>query len=186
MPLPPRAASLALLHEHTQSESLRRHALAVEAALRDYARLQGGDEELWGAAGLLHDMDYERFPSPQDHPFRGVEILRERGYPEELVHAVLAHASHSGVPRESPLDKALFACDELCGFLVAVAMVRPSKRLAEVELSSVTKKLRDKAFARNVNREEILVGARELGLDLPEHVSRVLASLQRIAPELGL
>ncbi len=186
MPLPPRSESLALLHEHTRSDSLRRHALAVEAALRDYASRLGGDTELWGAAGLLHDMDYERFPSPQDHPFRGAEILRRRGYPEELVHAVLAHAPHTGVPRLSPLDRALFACDELCGFLVAVAMVRPSKRIAEVEVPSVTKKFKDKAFARNVSRDDMRLGAEELAIELPQHIASVLTALQRIAPELGL
>lgn len=186
MPLPARAGSLALLHEHTQGESLRRHALAVEAALRDYARRMGGDEELWGAAGLLHDMDYERFPSPQDHPFRGAEILRRHGYPEELVHAVLAHAPHTGVARESLLDRVLFACDELCGFLVAVALVRPSKRLADVEVSSVTMKLKDKAFARNVSRDEIRRGAEEISAPLEEHIAAVLGALKLAAPGLGL
>lgn len=186
MPLPPRGVSLTLLHEHTQGESLRRHALAVEAAVREYARRLGGDEELWGAAALLHDMDYERFPSLEDHPFRGVEILRRRGYPEEMVHAVLAHAPHTGVPRDTPLDRALFACDELCGFVMAVALVRPSKKLADVQVSSVTKKLKDRAFARNVNRDEIRQGAAELSIDFDEHVGRVLGALQRIAPELGL
>jgi putative nucleotidyltransferase with HDIG domain len=186
MALPTRAEALALLHEHTQSESLRRHALAVEAAVRGYALPLGGDPELWGLAGLLHDLDYERYPSPQDHPFRGAEILRRSGYPEELVHAVLAHASHTGVERGSPLDHALFACDELSGFLMAVAMVRPSRRLADVEVPSVLKKLKDKAFARNISRDEIRQGAEALRVELGEHVGRVLESLRQVAPSLGL
>jgi len=186
MPLPSRDEALALLYEHTSGESLRRHALAVEAAVRKYARHLAADEESWALAGLLHDMDYERFPSPEDHPFRGAEILRQRGYPEEIVHAVLAHAPHTGVARESPLDRALFACDELCGFVMAVAMVRPSKRLADVEVSSVTKKLKDKAFARNVNRDEIRLGAAELQVEMEEHVARVLGALKGAAASLGL
>jgi len=186
MPPPERAQALALLYEYTQGDSLRKHALAVEAALCAYARHLGGDENLWGMAGLLHDFDYERFPSLEDHPFRGAEILRQRGYPEELVHAVLAHASHTGVARQSPLDRALFACDELCGFVVAVALVRPSKRLADVQVDSVTRKFKDKAFARAVSREEIRLGAQELGLPLEDHVGRVLSALQGAAPALGL
>jgi putative nucleotidyltransferase with HDIG domain len=186
MSLPSRAEALALLHEHTQSDSLRRHALAVEAAVRGYAGILGGEPEMWGLAGLLHDLDYERFPSPQEHPFRGAEILRRRGYPEELVHAVLAHASHTGVERTSPLDHALFACDELCGFVMAVAMVRPSRRLAEVEVPSVLKKLKDKAFARNISREDIRQGAERLQVPLDEHVGRLLSFLRPEAPALGL
>ncbi len=186
MPPPERAQALALLYEYTQGESLRKHALAVEAAVCAYARHLGGDEDLWGMAGLLHDFDYERFPSLEEHPFRGAEILRQRGYPEELVHAVLAHAPHTGVARQSPLDRALFACDELCGFVVAVALVRPSKRLADVQVDSVTRKFKDKAFARAVSREEIRLGAQELGLTLEDHVGRVLSALQGAAPALGL
>ena len=186
MPTPPRQEALDLLHEHTHGESLRRHALAVEAAVRAYARFLGGDEELWGVAGLLHDLDYERFPSLKDHPFRGVEILREHTYPEEIIHAVLAHASHTGTPRLSRLDRVLFACDELCGLIVAAALVQPTRRLAEVKISSVRKKLKDKAFARSVNREEIRQGVQELEVDMDEHIGRVLEALKAAAPELGL
>jgi putative nucleotidyltransferase with HDIG domain len=186
MSLPSRDEALALLHEHTQGDSLRRHALAVEAAMREYARHFGCEEELWALAGLLHDMDYESYPSLQDHPFKGAEILRRRDYPETLVHAVLAHAPHTGVARDSLLDRSLFACDELCGFVMAVAMVRPSRRLADVEVGSVVKKLKDKAFARNVNREEIRLGAAELQIELDAHIARVLAALKGAAPLLGL
>ncbi|MCZ6779606.1 MAG: HD domain-containing protein [Acidobacteriota bacterium] len=186
MPTPPRQEALDLLYEHTHGESLRRHALAVEAAVRAYARLLGGDEELWGLAGLLHDLDYERFPSLEDHPFRGVEILRERTYPEEIIHAVLAHAPHTGTPRLSPLDRVLFACDEICGLIIAAALVQPSKRLADVKVSSVKRKLKDKAFARSVNREEIRQGVQELEVDMDEHIGRVLEALRSAAPELGL
>jgi len=186
MPTPPRQEALDLLYEHTQGESLRRHALAVEAAVRAYARFLGGDEAQWGLAGLLHDLDYERFPSLEDHPFRGVEILRERNYPEEIIHAVLAHASHTGTARLSQLDRVLFACDELCGLIVAAALVQPSKRLADVKVSSVKKKLKDKAFARGVNREEIRLGVQELQVEMDEHVGRVLEALKSAAPELGL
>lgn len=175
-----------LLHEHTQNESLRRHALAVEAAVCAYARMLGGREALWGLAGLLHDLDYERYPSLQDHPFRGAEILRDWNYPEEVVHAVLSHAAHTGVPRLSALDRALYACDELCGLIVAVALVQPSKKLADVKLSSVRKKLKDKAFARSVNREDIHAGAKELSVDLEVHIGRVLEALKEAAPALGL
>ncbi|MEE9219544.1 MAG: HDIG domain-containing metalloprotein [Acidobacteriota bacterium] len=181
-----REQALALLYEHTRGESLRRHALAVEAAVRSYARLLGGDEELWGLAGLLHDLDYERYPSADDHPYRGAEILRQQGYPEDVVQAVLSHASHTGVARRSPLDRALFACDELCGLIVAAALVQPSKQLAEVKASSVKKKLKDKSFARNVNRDEIRQGAEELEVDLGDHIGRVLEALRGVASSLGL
>lgn len=175
-----------LLTAWTQSESLRKHALTVEAAMRGQARRAGADADLWGVTGLLHDLDYERFPDLADHPMRGVEALRAEGYPEEMLRAILGHAAYTGVPRETPLARALFAVDELCGFLTAVAYVRPDRRLASVEVSSVKKKLKDKAFARSVSREDITQGAAELGVDLDVHIANVLADLQAAAPELGL
>jgi putative nucleotidyltransferase with HDIG domain len=180
-----------LLCEFTQSESLRKHALAVEACLRAYARKLGADEDLWGVTGLLHDFDYERWPNAEhhpteQHPFEGSKILRERGYPEEMIHAILGHAHYCGVSRVSPLDRALFACDELAGFLTACALVKPSRNIQEVEASSVKKKLKDKAFARGVNREDVYLGAEELGLPLEEHISFCIEALRTIAPALGL
>ena len=180
-----------LLCEYTQSESLRKHALGVEACVRAYARKLGGDEELWGLAALLHDFDYERWPNadhhPQkEHPFEGSKILREQGYPEEIIHAILGHADYSGVRRGSPLDHALFACDELAGFLVACALIRPTKSIHEVEAASVKKKLKDKAFARGVHREDVYKGAEELGVPLDEHIAFCIEALRSIAPELGL
>src|SRR4249920_1213630 len=148
-----------LLTEYTKSESLLKHALAVEAAVRGYARLAGEDEDDWGVVALLHDFDYERWPSLDDHPFRGAEILRERGYPEWLIRAILSHADYSGVPRESPLEKTLFACDELAGFVTAAALVRPSRSVLDLEARSVVKRMKDKAFARGVKREDVLAGA---------------------------
>lgn len=165
-----RPDALALLHEYTRSESLRRHALSVEACLRAYARHFGQDEELWGITGLLHDFDYERWPEPPDHPLQGNQILTRLGYPEQMRHAILSHASYTGVPRESLLDKTLFACDELSGFLTACALVKPSRSLAEVEPAGVKKKLKDKAFARSVSRDDIRNGAAELGVELDEHI----------------
>ena len=168
-----------LVCEWTASESLRRHMLAVEAAMRGQARrATSTDEHLWGLTGLLHDFDYERFPDPPDHPQKGAEVLRALGYPEEMVTAILGHADYSGVPRETPLARALFAVDELSGFLIAVAQVRPDKSLASVEVASVKKKLKDKAFARAVSRDDIARGAAELGLDLDTHIANVLADLQ--------
>jgi putative nucleotidyltransferase with HDIG domain len=174
------------LTEFTQNPSLIKHALAVEAAMRHYALRLGGDPEAWGAVGLIHDFDYERYPSLDDHPFRGAEILRERGYDEEVVQTVLSHANHTGVPRDTPARKALFAVDELCGLVTAVALVRPSKSLAEVETGSVKKKLKDKAFARNVDREDIRQGAELLGLPLDEHIDNVIAAMKGVAAELEL
>ena len=174
-----------LLTEYTQKEGLIKHALAVEAAMRAYARKFGEDEEAWGIVGLLHDFDYEKYPSMEDHPFRGAEILRQKGYPEEWVTAILGHANHTGVPRETLMAKALYAVDELCGFITAVAYVRPNKKLSEVKVKSVKKKLKDKAFARQVNREEIRQGAEELGVELDEHIGFVLQAMQEIAEELG-
>lgn len=175
-----------LLCEHTQSEALRRHALAVEACMRYYARLWGEDEELWGVTGLLHDLDYERHPSLEEHPFVGMEILRQHGYPEEVVRAVGAHADHMGIPRQSRMEHALFACDEITGFVTAVALVRPNKSLAEVDVAAVRKKMKDKAFARGVSREDLLKGAGEIGIPFDEHVQHVIRAMSSIARELGL
>jgi putative nucleotidyltransferase with HDIG domain len=175
-----------LLTEFTQSESLRKHGLAVEACMRAYARKAGADEELWGLVGLLHDFDYEKYPSLEDHPYKGSEILKERGYSEEVRRAILSHAEYTGVARLSPMEKTLFACDELAGFITACALVKPGKSLAEVEAPSVRKKMKDKAFARSVHREDIIEGAAELGLDLEEHIAFCIAAMKAVAPELGL
>jgi putative nucleotidyltransferase with HDIG domain len=181
-----RDAAWCLLTEFTQSESLRKHALAVEACMRAYARKAGGDEELWGLVGLLHDFDYEKYPSLEDHPYKGSEILKERGYSEEIRRAILSHAEYTGVARISPMAKTLFACDELAGFITACALVKPGKSLAEVEAPSVRKKMKDKAFARNVHREDILAGAADLGVDLEQHIALCIEAMRGIAPELGL
>ncbi len=181
-----RADAWCLLTEFTQSESLRKHALAVEACMRAYARKLGGDEEQWALVGLLHDFDYERYPSAQEHPFKGSEILAERGWPEDLRRAILSHADYSGVKRESPMEKALFACDELAGFITAAALVKPNKSLAEVDARSVRKRMKDKAFARSVSREDIVNGAADLGIDLDEHITFCIEAMKTIAPELGL
>jgi putative nucleotidyltransferase with HDIG domain len=175
-----------LLHEYTQSESLIKHALAVEAAMRAYARKFGEDEEKWGIAGLLHDFDYERNPDPEDHPRVGSAILEDRGYPEDLIYAIRAHADHMHLPREGLMDKALFAVDELCGFLTAATLVRPEKKVAELPVKSVNKRLKDKAFARNVSREDIRKGAEELEIDLDEHIAFVRDAMAAIAEDLGL
>ena len=175
-----------LLTEFTQSESLRKHALSVEACMRAYARKNGADEELWGTVGLLHDFDYEKYPTAEEHPFKGGEILKERGYSEAMRRAILSHAQYSGVPRVSPLEKTLFACDELAGFITACALVKPSKSLAEVAAASVKKKMKDKAFARSVHREDIIAGAADLGLDLEEHIAFCIEAMRAIAGELGL
>jgi putative nucleotidyltransferase with HDIG domain len=186
-----RSSALALMHEYTPSDALRKHMYAVETALRAYARKQGEDEETWGVVGLLHDFDYERYPnanrSPtEEHPSEGSKILAARGYPEPLRRAILAHASYTGVPRDTPLAKTLYAVDELCGFLVACALVRPSRSLADLEVPSVKKKLKDKAFARNVNRDEIRQGAEELGVPLEDHIQFVIEALRPVERELGL
>ncbi len=175
-----------LLTEYTKKENLIKHALAVEAAMRAYARKFGEDEEAWGVVGLLHDFDYEMYPSLEDHPFKGAEILRQKGFPEEWVEAILGHAEHTGVPRKTLMAKTLFAVDELCGFITAVALVRPDKKLESVKVKSVKKKLKDKAFARQVSREDIRKGAEELGVDLDEHIAFVLEAMKGIAPKLGL
>ncbi len=181
-----RAEAWDLLCEFTQSDSLRKHGLAVEAAMRRYAQQRGEDEEKWGIVGLVHDFDYEQHPTLDEHPFVGVAILRERGWPEEVARAVLAHGNHTGVTRESPMEKTLFAVDELTGLITAVALVRPSKSILDVEPSSVRKKMKDKAFARSVNRDDIVQGAAELGVDLNSHIEEVIKAMQSVADELGL
>jgi putative nucleotidyltransferase with HDIG domain len=181
-----RENALALLHEHTESEALRRHAYAVEAAMRGAAEREGEDVDLWGAVGLLHDFDYERFPTAPDHPQRGGEILRERGYPETFVRAVLSHAAYTGVPRDTPCARWLFAVDELAGFCMACAMVQPDRKIASVKVSSVKKKLKRKEFAAKVNREEIHQGAAELDLELDQLIAHVLGALTGVADRLGL
>jgi putative nucleotidyltransferase with HDIG domain len=181
-----RAAAWGLLTEFTQSESLRKHALAVEACMRAYARKYGEDEEKWGAVGLIHDFDYERWPSLEDHPYQGNKILEERGWPEEVRRAILSHAEYTGVSRDSRLEKALFACDELAGFITAVALVKPGRSLAEVDAKSVRKKMKDKAFARSVNRNDMVQGAADLGVDLEEHITFCVEAMKGIAAELGL
>jgi putative nucleotidyltransferase with HDIG domain len=181
-----RDAAWALMAEFTQNENLRKHMLAVEAAVRGYARKFGEDEEDWGVVALLHDFDYERWPSLEDHPFRGAEILRERGYPDWVIRAILSHAEYSGVPRESQLEKTLFACDEMAGFVTAASLVRPSKSVLDLEASSVVKRMKDKAFARNVSREDLRRGAEELGLPLDEHIANVIAFMRERADVLGL
>ena len=181
-----RASAWGLLTEYTQSESLRKHALAVEACMRAYSRKNAADPELWGLVGLLHDFDYEKYPTPAEHPFKGSEILKERGYSEEIRRAILSHAEYSGVPRITPMEKTLFACDELAGFITACALVKPGKSLSEVEAKSVRKKMKDKAFARSVNREDIVNGAAALDLDLEEHIAFCIEAMKEIAAELGL
>lgn len=175
-----------LLHRYTKTDSLRKHALAVEQAMRACAKRYGGDEERWAICGLLHDFDYEAYPTAEEHPFVGSKIMEAEGWDEELRRAILSHATYTGVPRDTMMAKALFACDELCGFLTACALVQPNRTLAEVKVKSVRKKLKDKAFARSVNRDDIILGAEELGVDLDEHIEFVLGALCEIAPELGL
>ena len=189
--LPSRADALAIVHEFTVSESLRKHMLAVEAAMRAYAERQGEDRERWGLAGLIHDFDYERYPnvahSPtEEHPAEGVRILRERGWPEDILDAVMGHALYSGVPRATPMAKTLFAVDELTGLITATALVRPSRSVHEVDARSVRKKMKDKAFARGVSRDDVINGASELGVELDEHITFVLGAMQRSADVLGL
>src|SRR5277367_2004637 len=203
-----------LLTEFTQSESLRKHALAVEACMRACAGKFGGsekdrvgtdapgcpserssessvpegmsEEDLWGIVGLIHDFDYEKYPSLEDHPYKGNEILKERGWPEVITRAIMSHAEYTGVTRDTPMEKTLFACDELAGFITAVALIKPGKSLAEVDAKSVRKRMKDKAFARKVNRDDIVKGAAALGVDLDEHIAFCISALQGIAGELGL
>jgi putative nucleotidyltransferase with HDIG domain len=181
-----REAAWGLLTEFTQSESLRKHALAVEACMRAYARKLSADEDLWGVTGLLHDFDYERWPSRDDHPYKGNEVLKERGWSDEIRRAIMSHAEYSGVTRDTPMEKALFACDELAGFITACALVKPSKSLTEVEAKSVRKKMKDKAFARSVNRDDIVTGAAALSVDLEEHIAFCIEAMKGIADKLGL
>jgi putative nucleotidyltransferase with HDIG domain len=186
-----RDEALALMEQHTKNPALRQHMLAVEAAMRAYAKQYGGDEEAWGAVGLLHDFDYETYPNPEHsptegHPAWGVRLLKERGFGDEQCRAILGHATYSGVPRDTPMAKSLFAVDELCGFLVACALVRPSRSFADLEVSSVKKKLKDKAFARGVNRDDVRVGAEELGVPLDDHIAFCIAALRPVESSLGL
>jgi predicted hydrolase (HD superfamily) len=216
-----RESAWCLLTEFTQSESLRKHALAVEACMRAYARKLSGtashqdasgsyqgtpsgvpqngqkesgasapegisQEDLWGIVGLIHDFDYEKYPSLEDHPYKGNEILKERGWPEEIRRAIMSHAEYTGVTRDTPMEKALFACDELAGFITAVALIKPGKSLAEVDVKSVRKRMKDKAFARKVNRDDIINGAAALRVDLDQHIAFCIEALQGIAGELGL
>ena len=181
-----RDAAWSLLTEWTKSESLRKHALAVEAAVRGYARKFGANEDEWGIVGLLHDFDYERYPTLDNHPFRGCEELQRRGYPEWVTRAILSHAQYSGVARESPLEKSLFACDEMAGFVTAASLVRPSKSVLDLEAASVIKRMKDKAFSKGVSRDDLRQGAEELGLPLDEHVTNVITFLRERADALGL
>lgn len=180
-----RDAAWSLLCEYTKSESLRKHALAVEACLRAYARKFGEDEEKWGCTGLIHDFDYEMYPNAPDHPLKGSEILEQRGYPGEVRRAILGHAAYSGVPRDTRLAQALFACDELAGFITACALVRPDK-IQGLEAKSVIKRMKDKAFARSVSREDIRQGAEELGIPLDEHIAFCITAISGVAIPLGL
>jgi predicted hydrolase (HD superfamily) len=193
-----RETAWCLLTEFTQSESLRKHALAVEACMRACSRkfasagssglpeLGLSEEDLWGIVGLIHDFDYEKYPSLEDHPYKGNEILKERGWPEVIRRAIMSHAEYTGVTRDTPMEKALFACDELAGFITAVALIKPGKSLAEVDAKSVRKRMKDKAFARKVNRDDIVNGAAALGVDLDEHIAFCIGALQGIADKLGL
>jgi predicted hydrolase (HD superfamily) len=181
-----RDAAWRLLTEWTESESLRKHALAVEAAVRGYARQFGENEDEWGFVALVHDFDYEKFPDRENHPFRGVEILKGLGYPEWVTRAILSHADYSGVARESRLERTLFACDELSGFIIAAALVRPSKSVLDLEAASVIKRMKDKAFARAVPREDLKKGAEEMGLPLDQHITNVIGFLREKADELGV
>jgi predicted hydrolase (HD superfamily) len=180
-----RLEALQLLQEYTKNDALLKHMYAVEAAMRAYAEKFGEDEEKWGITGLLHDFDYEMYPTAPDHPLKGSEILREKGYSEDMIVAILGHAPHTGIPRESQMAKVLYAVDELCGFIMACSLVRPNK-ISDLEASSVKKKMKDKAFARNVNREDITQGCQELGFNMDEHITFVIAAMKGISAELGL
>jgi len=182
-----RESAWCLLTEFTQSESLLKHALAVEACMRAYARKYDPEREnIWSVVGLLHDFDYEKYPGLEDHPYRGNEILKERGYSDEIRKAIMSHAEYTGVTRDTPMEKALFACDELAGFITAVALIKPTRSLAEVDVKSVRKRMKDKAFARKVNRDDIINGAAALGVDLDEHIGFCIEAMKRIADQLGL
>lgn len=187
--MPTREEAWELLCEYTQGESLRKHALAVETAMRAAAARYGGpdmDIDEWGITGMLHDFDYEMFPTADEHPYKGATIMCGRGYPEHMIRAIMGHATYTNVPRDTPMAKALFATDELCGFLVACALVRPSKSLDDMEVSSVKKKLKDKAFARTVNRDDIYQSVAELGVNLDEHIRFVIDALRPVQEQIGL
>lgn len=186
MALPDRSEAMLLLREHTENENLVKHMLAVEASMRSHARRCEEPENLWGITGLLHDFDYEKHPTPEEHPMFGVRILEERGYPDEMIHAIKAHATYLGVARDSLMDKSLFAVDELTGFIVAVTLMRPSGMLTDLKVSSVRKKMKQSGFARNVSREDIQTGADELGMSLEEHISFVIDAMKGISEDLGL
>src|SRR3954466_13291773 len=181
-----RDAAWQLLTEYTKGDSLLKHAMGVEAAVRGYARTFGEDETAWGVVALLHDFDYERWPSQEDHPFRRSEILREHGYPDWVIRAILSHADYSGVSRDSRLEKTLYACDEMSGFVTAASLVRPSKSILDLEAPSVVKRMKDKAFARAVSRDDLRRGADELGLPLDQHIANVIAFMRERADALGL
>ena len=181
-----RDGALNLLHEYTQKDGLIKHGLAVEACMRAYARYWGEDVEKWGIVGLLHDFDYEMYPSPDQHPEIGAKILKEKGYSPDVIYAIRSHADYLGLERKSLMDKSLYAVDELAGFVTAVALVRPNRKIAEVKVSSVQKKLKDKAFARTVHRDDIYAGAENLGVPLKEHIAFVIDAMKGIATELGL
>ena len=181
-----RATAYKVVEEHAKSESLRKHLLAVEACMRAYARKEGQDEETWGIAGLVHDFDWEVCPTPESHPIYGAGILESRGFPPEIVRAVLSHGNHTGTPRNTLMEKALFACDELSGFVTAVALVRPTRSLSDTPVRSVRRKMKDKAFARSVSRDDMLQGAEELGVELDKLIEFVIEALGPVAPKLGL
>ncbi len=180
-----RDEAFTLLTEYTKNDALLKHMYAVEAAMRAYARKMKEDEEKWGIVGLLHDFDYERYPSAPDHPMKGSEVLRAKGYPEDVIRAILGHAPYTGIPRDTQMAKVLYACDELCGFITACSLVRPNK-IADLEVPSVKKKMKDKAFARNINRDDIMQGCNELGVPLDEHIRFVIDAMKSVAPALGL
>lgn len=190
-PLPSRADALALMHEYTASESLRKHMLSVEAAMRAYAERFGEDPERWGVAGLIHDFDYERYPNAahsatDEHPAHGVRILRERGWPDDILQAILGHATYCNVPRESRMARTLFAVDELTGLITATALVKPSRSVHDVDAKSVKKKMKDKAFAKGVNRDDVILGAQELGVELEDHIQVVVVAMRGVAESIGL
>jgi putative nucleotidyltransferase with HDIG domain len=184
--LPTREQALALLHEWIENPGLRKHCYAVEAAMRAYARKLGDDEERWGLVGLIHDFDWERHPDRERHPAQGVEVLRAKGWPEDVCRAILGHATYTGVPRDTPMARALFACDELCGFLTACALITPGKSLDQVEVASVKKKMKRVDFARNVSREDIVQGAAEFGVDLDQHIGFTIEAMRGARGEIGL
>ena len=181
-----RQTALNVVEEHAKTDSLRRHLLAVEACMQAYARKSGEDAEMWGLAGLVHDFDWEVCPAPEDHPTYGAEILRTRGFSEEIVRAVLSHGNHTGIARETSMERTLFACDELSGFVTAVALVRPDKSLSDVSVRSVKRKMKDKSFAKSVSRDDIVQGAAELCIDLDEHIEFIVEALKPVAAQLGL